>query len=131
MHTVVMAMVLGGSVLVGFPDSRSAAGVPGELEWRQRATEGMQRAVNYLLEHQEPDGAFGHWRGPIGSDDWGWPIPGQHYAWQVATTAITCVTLKEKRKSQEPEETDASDPPCPSTTCWGQFPASWERGKKG
>ena len=93
MHTVVMAMVLGGSVLVGFPDSRSAAGVPGELEWRQRATEGMQRAVNYLLEHQEPDGAFGHWRGPIGSDDWGWPIPGQHYAWQVATTAITCVTL--------------------------------------
>ncbi|MGE4619898.1 MAG: hypothetical protein AAEJ04_08855 [Planctomycetota bacterium] len=64
-----------------------------DSQWRAETTAGLQKAVSYLLEHQEPDGAFGHWRGPIGSDDWGWSIPGQHYAWQVATTAITCVTL--------------------------------------
>lgn len=87
MHGIVLATML---CLLTAPDSSPAK--TGD-DWRAEATAGLQKAISYLLEHQEPDGAFGHWRGPIGSDDWYWSIPGQHYSWQVATTAITCVTL--------------------------------------
>ncbi|NRA74825.1 MAG: hypothetical protein HRU16_02700 [Planctomycetes bacterium] len=87
MHGIVLVTML---CLLAAPDSPPE--ITGE-DWRTEATAGLQKAISYLLEHQEPDGAFGHWRGPIGSDDWYWSIPGQHYSWQVATTAITCVTL--------------------------------------
>ena len=87
MHGIVLVTML---CLLAAPDSPPEK--TGE-DWRTEATAGLQKAISYLLEHQEPDGAFGHWRGPIGSDDWYWSIPGQHYSWQVATTAITCVTL--------------------------------------
>ncbi|MEE2882932.1 MAG: hypothetical protein VYD70_04330 [Planctomycetota bacterium] len=87
MQLVVLATMLCSLQLFSVPEQQT---VP---DWRTQAAAGVDKAVSYLLEHQEPDGAFGHWRGPIGSDDWGWSIPGQHYSWQVATTAITCVTL--------------------------------------
>lgn len=101
MHPIVIATILSGLSLTGSTDSVAVADpaavvdpVAGaESDWRAAATTGLHQALHYLLDHQEPDGAFGHWRGPIGSDDWGWSVPGQHYAWQVATTAITCVTL--------------------------------------
>ncbi|PCJ14542.1 MAG: hypothetical protein COB10_03695 [Planctomycetota bacterium] len=87
MHGVVLATML---CLLSVSGSSPPQTVD---DWRAEAAAGLQKAISYLLEHQEPDGAFGHWRGPIGSDDWYWSIPGQHYSWQVATTAITCVTL--------------------------------------
>ncbi len=81
----------------------AAPALSSRQEWRESATEGLLKATSYLLDHQEPNGAFGHWRGAIGRDDWGWSMTGQHYAWQVATTAITCVTLMDVGDLAPPE----------------------------
>ncbi|HIC23215.1 MAG TPA: hypothetical protein EYO84_07305, partial [Planctomycetes bacterium] len=75
MHGVVLATML---CLLSVSGSSPPQTVD---DWRAEAAAGLQKAISYLLEHQEPDGAFGHWRGPIGSDDWYWSIPGQHYSW--------------------------------------------------
>ncbi|MDE0961250.1 MAG: hypothetical protein OSB09_10755 [Planctomycetota bacterium] len=99
MQPIVIATIVGWLSVTGVthPLAESDPASGPDSQWRAAATTGLNQAITYLLEHQEPDGAFGHWRGPIGSDDWGWPIAGQHYAWQVATTAITCVTLMDLR----------------------------------
>ncbi|HIN80329.1 MAG TPA: hypothetical protein EYN00_04565 [Planctomycetes bacterium] len=64
---------------------------------REPTAESIERAIDsgvaYLLDHQEPDGAWGHWRRPLGSDNYSWTTPGTHYSWQVASTGIVCVTL--------------------------------------
>ncbi|MEC9476906.1 MAG: hypothetical protein VX764_07720 [Planctomycetota bacterium] len=86
MPSIILVTML--CIVPGFSEAQESSN-----DWRQQAHAALEKTVTYLLSHQEPDGAFGHWRGPIGSDDWGWSIPGQHYSWQVATTAITCITL--------------------------------------
>ena len=62
-------------------------------DWRIGARAGLDKAVEYLMAHQEEDGAFGHWRNPISPDDKNWMVPEQHLAFQVAITGICCVTL--------------------------------------
>ena len=62
-------------------------------DWRVGAQAGLDKAVQFLLDQQEEDGAFGHWRNPLSPDDKNWMVPEQHYAFQVAITGICCVTL--------------------------------------
>ena len=64
-----------------------------EDDWRVSARAGLDKALVYLLAQQEEDGAFGHWRFSSSPDDKNWMVPEQHYAFQVACTGITCVTL--------------------------------------
>ncbi|MGB1071933.1 MAG: hypothetical protein ACPG1Z_09715 [Planctomycetota bacterium] len=86
---MIVATVLLLTQLVQGPSPVSGA----EDDWRVSARAGLDKALVYLLAQQEEDGAFGHWRFSSSPDDKNWMVPEQHYAFQVACTGITCVTL--------------------------------------
>ena len=88
-HLLIVATVLLLTQLVQGPLPVSEA----EDDWRVSARAGLDKALVYLLAQQEEDGAFGHWRFSSSPDDKNWMVPEQHYAFQVACTGITCVTL--------------------------------------
>ena len=88
-HLLIVATVLLLTQLVQGPLPVNGA----EDDWRVSARAGLDKALVYLLAQQEEDGAFGHWRFSSSPDDKNWMVPEQHYAFQVACTGITCVTL--------------------------------------
>lgn len=88
-HLLIVATVFLLTQLVQGPLPVSGA----EDDWRVSARAGLDKALVYLLAQQEEDGAFGHWRFSSSPDDKNWMVPEQHYAFQVACTGITCVTL--------------------------------------
>ena len=88
-HLLIVATVLLLTQLVQGPLPVNGA----EDDWRVSARAGLVKALVYLLAQQEEDGAFGHWRFSSSPDDKNWMVPEQHYAFQVACTGITCVTL--------------------------------------
>lgn len=88
-HLLIVATVLLLTQLVQGPLPVSGS----EDDWRVSARAGLDKALVYLLAQQEEDGAFGHWRFSSSPDDKNWMVPEQHYAFQVACTGITCVTL--------------------------------------
>lgn len=88
-HLLIVATVLLLTQLAQGPLPVNGA----EDDWRVSARAGLDKALEYLLAQQEEDGAFGHWRFSSSPDDKNWMVPEQHYAFQVACTGITCVTL--------------------------------------
>jgi len=88
-HLLIVATVLLLTQLVQGPLPVNGS----EDDWRVSARAGLDKALVYLLAQQEEDGAFGHWRFSSSPDDKNWMVPEQHYAFQVACTGITCVTL--------------------------------------
>ncbi|OUW44702.1 hypothetical protein CBD41_05275 [bacterium TMED181] len=85
---IVTSLILLSQLLV----NPASAAEPLE-DWRVETRAGLEKAVQFLLDHQEEDGAFGHWRNPLSPDDKNWMVPEQHFAFQVAITGICCVTL--------------------------------------
>lgn len=57
---------------------------------RAEAIAGIAKGTAYLLDSQEENGAFGHWRHP---DTEFWTNIGTHYAWQEATTGLAVIAL--------------------------------------
>ncbi len=57
-----------------------------------KALEGMQKSLQWLLENQEGNGAWGHWREPEADS---WTNPETQLSWQVATTGIGTLALSD------------------------------------
>ncbi|MBT3341153.1 MAG: hypothetical protein HN405_09520 [Planctomycetes bacterium] len=68
-----------------------AASTPQEAS-AAAAQKGLESGIQWLLEAQEPNGAFGHWRNPEHAF---WSTPSTHLAWQVATTGLSAISLME------------------------------------
>jgi hypothetical protein len=66
----------------------------------------MQQALHWLLEHQEKNGAWGHWREP---EQGSWTNPETQLSWQVAVTGIGNIAMSDLlersfRSNQKPEK---------------------------
>jgi len=86
-------LIVGSLILLSQLVSLPAPALDRVDDWQVEARAGLDKAVEYLMAHQEEDGAFGHWRNPLSPDDKNWMVPEQHLAFQVAITGISCVTL--------------------------------------
>jgi len=71
--------------------------LPQNLPTIEQAQAGLDAGLSWLLEHQEPNGAWGHWRNPEANS---WTNPATQMSWQVATTAIGAVTLMQTYRGE-------------------------------
>src|SRR5262245_39363600 len=90
--------------LVLFLYTASAAGAgdaplhPTEMQVR----ESMQKAIDFLLKDQNPDGSLGSARNA--SDEF-WSNPETHRSWTVATTGLACMALSQSAPTEAPKAT--------------------------
>lgn len=68
------------------------ASAPQQLATRAEAEAGLRATLDWLLENQNTDGSWGHWRRP-GPYDQYWSNLETHLSWQVATTALGAMAL--------------------------------------
>lgn len=62
----------------------------------------MRKAVDYLLESQNPDGSWGgSWDSIFTWSGGMWSNPESHHSWRVATTGLGCLALLEVGESEE------------------------------
>lgn len=92
--------------------AQTGAPVPAALPDAPAARAGIDLARSWLLEHQNPDGSWGHWRAP-GAYDADWSNLETHLAFQAATTGLAVIALADAAAgADEPAAT------------W----SAWERG---
>jgi len=65
---------------------------PAQEPERARAETGLRASLDWLLEHQNQDGSWGHWTQP-GPYDGYWSNLETHLSWQVATTALGAMAM--------------------------------------
>ena len=81
-------MIVGSLILLSQLVSLPAPALDRVDAWQVEARAGLDKAVEYLMAHQEEDGAFGHWRKSLSPDDKNWMVPEQNLALQVAHSLI-------------------------------------------
>lgn len=72
--------------------TQAAAPAPPAGPARAEAQAGLERSLQWLLEHQNEDGSWGHWNRP-GPYDGYWSNLETHRSWQIACTALGAMAL--------------------------------------